>query len=401
MTGVYDGLGVRVIINAKGPSTRLSGGLMRPEVGAAMAEASRHCVDMAELQAAAGRIIAELTGAEAGLVTSGAAAALLLGAAACLTGLDPARMGRLPDTAGMKDEIVVARAQRNQYDHAVRATGAKLVEVGLPDRLSGAGVRDAEPWEYAAAFGQRTAAVLYVAQGNTRPALEQVVSVAHDAGLPVIVDAAAQLPPVANLRRFVAAGADLVAFSGGKAIGGPQASGILCGRRDLIMAAALQMLDMDVVFEQWSPPPSLIDKARLVGAPPHGIGRPCKAGKEEIVGLVTALRLFAAEDENERRARWLATARALALALRGTNKATVGLLDDPKDRAVPMVELALHDDAPMSALALAKALQDGAPGIHVDPSRLDDGVVLFAPTCLAAGAPAVIGRRVRDLLGGG
>ncbi|MBM3583340.1 MAG: selenocysteine synthase [Alphaproteobacteria bacterium] len=397
MTGVYESLGVRTIINAKGPSTRLSGGLMRPEVAAAIAEASRACVDIAELQAAAGRAIAEATGAEAGLVTSGAAAALLLGTAAALTGLDPARMARLPDTTGFANEVVVARSQRNQYDHAVRAAGARLVEVGLPDRVSGAGVRDAESWEYAAAIGERTAAVLYVAQGEARPALAEVARVAHAARVPVIVDAAAQLPPAVNLRRFIAEGADLVAYSGGKAIGGPQASGILCGRRDLVMAAALQMLDMDVVFAQWSPPPSLIDKARLVGAPPHGIGRPCKAGKEEIVGLVAALRLFLAEGDAARTRRWRGLATDLVAALRGLNGASVSLRDAGVDGSVPMVELALAPDAPMTALALATALQDGEPSIHVDPHRLDAGVVLFGPTCLEPDAPALIGRRVHAL----
>src|SRR5215468_9497044 len=136
---IYEELGVRTIINAKGPSTRLSGGVLDDEVARAMVEASRHCVDIAELQSAASRVIAEITGAEAGYVTSGAASGLLLGAAACVTGLDPGKMNRLPDTTGMKDEIVMVRSQRNFYDHAVRTTGAKLIEVGLPDRYAGAG----------------------------------------------------------------------------------------------------------------------------------------------------------------------------------------------------------------------------------------------------------------------
>ncbi len=255
MGTIYERLGVRTIINAKGPATRLSGATLPEPVIAAMAEASRSCVDMAELQAAASAVIAEITGAEAGIVTSGAAAALLLGAAACVTGTDPALMNRLPDVSGMRDEAVVVRSQRNQYDRAVRAVGLRLVEVGIPDRVSGAGVRDAEAWEIADAITARTALVLYVAAPFSRPALPAVVAAAHAAGVPVLVDAAAQLPPASNLTQFVAEGADLVAFSGGKALRGPQGSGILCGRRDLIMAAALQMLDMDVDWEFWSPPP--------------------------------------------------------------------------------------------------------------------------------------------------
>src|SRR5918995_3054523 len=315
MANVYERLGVRTIINANGPSTRLSGGIMRPEVAEAMVEASQHCVDMAALQARASELIAEATGAEAGLVTAGAAAGLLLGTAACVTGLDPGRMNRLPDTTGMRNEVVVVRSQRNFYDHAVRAVGVRLIEVGLPDRFAGAGVRDAEPWEIADAISERTAAVYWVAAADARPSLEEAVEIAHAAGVPVLVDAAAQLPPVDNLRRFILAGADLVAFSGGKAIGGPQASGILCGRRDLIMAAALQMLDLDVFYEQWQPPASFIDKARLKGLPQHGIGRACKVGKEEIVGLLTALQLFVEDHPGQRRARWLASMQELATGL--------------------------------------------------------------------------------------
>src|SRR3989442_1549106 len=138
---IYDRFGVRTIINAKGPPTRLSGGFLPPEVSAAMTEAGAFCVDMAELHAGASKVIAELTGADAGIVTSGAAAGLLLGTAACITGLDPGKMGRLPDTRGMKNEVVMVRSQRNFYDHAVRTSGAQLIEVGLPDRYAGAGVR--------------------------------------------------------------------------------------------------------------------------------------------------------------------------------------------------------------------------------------------------------------------
>lgn len=293
---VYNELGVRTIINAKGPATRLSGGPMASEVVAAMAEASQACVDIAVLQARASEIIASHTGAEAGLVTSGAAAGLMLGTAACVTGLDIAKMARLPDLMGMKNEVVMVRSQRNLYDHAVRAAGVNIVEVGLPDRYAGAGVRDAEPWEIEAAIGGRTAAVFYVAAPAARPTLDAVVKTAHGLGVPVLVDAAAQLPPVTNLRRFVDEGADLVAFSGGKALGGPQGSGMLAGRHELIMSAALQMLDFDIAWEQWAPPAGLIEKGLLKGVPQHGIGRACKIGKETIVGFLVALRLFADED---------------------------------------------------------------------------------------------------------
>jgi len=395
---VYQRLGLRPSINAKGPATRLSGGIMRAEVAAAMAEASQHCIDIAELQAKASAAIAAATGAEAGYVASGAASCLLLGTAACVAGLEPSRMARLPDTAGMKDEVVVVRSQRNFYDHAVRAAGVRLVEVGLPDRYAGAGVRDAEPWEIADAISPRTAAVFYVAHRFARPSLSEVVRVAHAAGVPVLVDAAAELPPQANLRRFIAEGADLVAFSGGKAIGGPQASGMLCGRRDLIMSAALQHLDLDIFWEQWSPPAALIDKARLRGIPQHGIGRPCKVGKEEIVGLLTALDIFVAEGDAARHRRWLAPMRELAQGLAGLPGAAVTTNDFDNVEEVPTVALALAADAGIAALDLVVALQNGDPAVHVDPGSVDRGIVGFNPICLqAADVPRLV-ERVRSAL---
>ena len=396
MANIYERLGVRTIINANGPSTRLSGGIMRREVAEAMGEASQHCVEMAELQARASEIIANITGAEAGLVTSGAAAGLLLGTAACVTGLDAGRMNRLPDTSDMANQVIIVRSQRNFYDHMIRAVGVRLVEVGLPDRYAGAGARDAEPWEIADALSERTAAVYWVAGPKARPALEQVVEVAHAAGVPVLVDAAAQLPPADNLRRFIDAGADLVAFSGGKAIGGPQASGILCGRRYLVMAAALQNLDLDVFYELWAPPAHFIDKTRLKGLPQHGLGRGCKVGKEEIVGLLTALRLFVEEDAAARRARWRALMQELADSLQGLPHVRVHLLDEGE---VPLVALDLDEAAArLSALELMKRLEHGTPAVFADPSALDQGRILFGPMCLKNGEPAQVADRLRALL---
>jgi D-glucosaminate-6-phosphate ammonia-lyase len=395
---IYERRGVRTLINAKGPATRLSGGIMRPEVTAAMAEAARHCVDMAELQAHASQVIADITGAEAGYVASGAAACLTLATAACVTGLEPGKMARLPDTTGMKNEVVVVRSQRNFYDHAVRAAGVRLVEVGLPDRYAGAGVRDAEAWEIADAITECTAAVFYVADAAARPPLSEVVKVAHAAGVPVIVDAAAQLPPQSNLRRFIEIGADLVAFSGGKAINGPQGTGILCGRRDLIMAAALQHLDLDIFWEQWSPPATLIDKARLRGVPQHGIGRPCKVGKEQIIGLLTALELFVAEGDAARHQRWRGLMETLMNGLQGVTGVKIALDGVDSMEEVPVVTLALERSSRLSALDVVIALQNGSPSIHVDPLLCEQGTVIFNPMCLQPGEPEIIAAAVRRLL---
>ncbi|MEZ5831817.1 MAG: aminotransferase class V-fold PLP-dependent enzyme [Dongiaceae bacterium] len=395
---IYQRRGIKTLINAKGTATRLSGGIMRPEVIAAMAEAAVRCVDMAELEAHASQVIAELTGAEAGYVASGAAACLLLATAACVTRLDPGSMARLPDTSGMKNEVVVVRSQRNMYDHAVRAAGVRLVEVGLPDRYAGAGIRDAEPWEVADAITERTAALFYVADRAARPSLKEVVAVAHARGVPVIVDAAAQLPPQANLRRFIADGADLVAFSGGKAINGPQATGFLCGRRDLMMAAALQHLDLDILWDQWAPPPALIEKSRLAGMPPHGIGRTCKVGKEQIIGLLTALELFVAEGDAARHARWRATAQILADGLQAVPGCAVSREGFDDVEGVPTVSLTLSHGGAFSVQDLLRALREATPAIEADPTLCDRGTVTFSPICMQAGEAELVVDAVNRLM---
>ena len=399
MPNIYERIGVRTIINASGPSTRLSGSIMDPEVADAMHEASQYCVDIAELQARASEVIAEITGAEAGYVTSGAAAGLLLGTAACVTGPDPGKMNRLPDTEGMKNEVIMSRSQRNFYDHAIRSVGVKLVEVGIADRYSGAGVRDTEAWEIADAITERTAAVCYVAHPRALPPLEEVVEVAHAHGVPVIVDAAGQLPPRSNLQAYISMGADLVAFSGGKAIGGPQGSGILCGRRDLIMCVALQHLDMDVLKPQWNPPESLIDKSILPGAPHHGIGRPCKVGKEQIVGLLTALERFAGEHLEVRAAAWRDRMDKLVAATGEIPGCRFTIDTDSRPSEVPMAVLKLDESvAGKTALDVVLALQGGDPPIQANTGRVSEGIVLFGPVCLKAGEPDRVARRLREIL---
>jgi L-seryl-tRNA(Ser) seleniumtransferase len=398
MTSIYDELRIPTIINAKGTATRVSGGLMPPEVARAMQEATAHCVDMATLQGRASEIIAEVTGAEAGIVTSGAAAGLLLGTAACVTGLNPGRMNRLPDTRGMPNRVVMSRSQRNFYDHAVRAVGVEIVEVGLPDRVSGAGVRDAEAWEIAEAIDERTACILHVAQPSAKPALAEVVGVARAHSVPVLVDAAAQLPPKANLTRFLDEGADLVAFSGGKAIHGPQGSGILCGRRDLIAAALLQNLDMDLFMAQWRPPASIFGNERLPGLPQHGIGRVCKVGKEQVVALLVALRRYASGGAEAQHTRCLALLREIEQGLDPALPATPSMTANRED-GIPLLELELASASPLGAFDVVLALQDGSPPIHVDSGRVDEGVIRIDATCLRDEQAAAVARRLNEVLG--
>lgn len=376
---VYDRLGVRRIVNAKGTATRLSGGIMRPEVSAAMVEASQSCVDMAELQAAASKEIAKATGAEAGYIASGAAACLTLAAAACIAGLDPGKMNRLPDTRGMKNEIIMVRSQRNFYDHAIRAAGATIIEVGLPDRYSGAGVRDAAAWEIEDAINEHTAAIFYVADAQSQPTLKSVAALAKKQGIPVIVDAAAQLPPQSNLKRFIAEGADLVAFSGGKIIGGPQASGFLCGRKDLIMSAALQHLDLDIYDDMWMPPKGLIDTKKLKGMPHHGIGRSCKVGKEEIVGLLTALKIFVTEGDASRHEKWLATLEDIKSRLQKFD-VRIEIEHATDTDNIPL--LSLHFDKKRDVTKLALQLERQDTPIHLDLSRRAGSILSINPVCL-------------------
>jgi len=384
------------IINAAGSVTRLGASPIDPQVSAAMAVAAGWSVDIAQLQARASARIAAATGAEAGIVTSGAMAGLLVGAAACIAGLDPVLMARLPDTQGVRNEFIVARSHRNSYDHGVRAAGARLVEVGLPDRSSACGVRDTEAWEIASAIGERTAGVLWLARANARPSLESVVHVAHGAGIPVLVDAAAELTESANLRRYVDAGADLVVFSGGKSLGGPSASGILCGRRALIASALLQQLDLDYRYEDWEPPRSLIDKHALPGVPRHGIGRSCKVGKEQIVGLLIALERFVSSGDVERNERLGKITAALEQALAPLRALALRPIRDALQGGLPLLEVRIASTAPersssrrptvptgLDALTLAARLRAGKPAIHVDATAAEEGVLVLVPTCLA------------------
>ena len=294
---VYEKFGVRPIINVDGPLTKYGGAIMEKETVEAMNEAAKYSVPLEQLQAAASKVIAEKTHAQAGLVTSGACAALTLATAACICGYDVARMDRLPDTADMPNEVIMPCRQIGKYTHAIRATGAKIIGVGIadaPDTSLTAYMTN--KWHIESMITERTAAIAYVVKAGTQPPFEDVIGVAKKYSVPVIVDAAPEIPPVENLYRFIDMGADLVCISGGKGIRGPQNSGILCGRKDLIASAAVQMLEAPTEpYDKWNPPDSFISKERFRGAPTHGIGRSMKVSKESIIGLLTALQRFTAE----------------------------------------------------------------------------------------------------------
>jgi L-seryl-tRNA(Ser) seleniumtransferase len=378
---IYDEIGVPAVVNAAGTKTRIGGSLIREEAVEAMADAATGFARISDLQARASELVSDVTGAEAGYVASGAAAAMTLGAAAAIAGDDPGAMARLPDTEGVPSQIVMARTHRTGYDHALREAGADIVDVGTNDYHLGTGAVNVEPWEYADAITEETVAVAYVQKPYTQPPLETVAEIAHDRDVPVIVDAAAELPPASNLSRFVELGADLVVFSGGKAIRGPQSTGILAGRAALVESAACQHLDMHAASEAWEPPQSLFDVSDLDGVPRQGIGRPMKVGKEELAGLITALELFVEEDHDALVAEWQAQAERIADGLSGVEGLDWSISGGDKTAVAPEVVADLGD-SDADAADLVSALRREDPRVYVGADGLHESEFTVNPMCL-------------------
>jgi L-seryl-tRNA(Ser) seleniumtransferase len=322
----------------------------------------------------AGQVIADLTGSEAGYVTSGAAAGLVLATAACMTGSNPAAIQQLPDTEGLKNEVVIHKAHSNHYNRMMRLAGAKIREVGY-------GAHRTLPWQLECALNEKSAAIVYVVAqflvSRTALHLKEVVRIARAKGVPVIVDAANELPPVSNLRKFIEMGADLVIFSGGKDLQGPQPSGFICGRQDLIAACAQN------------------------GAPNHGIGRPMKVGKEEIVGLVAALQRYVRLDHQARIARWEQKVALIVDGLADIERVCVSrVFPDYTGRPVPRAWLTWEEEAagPRKQDVL-DALAQGPPSIRVLEEYAGKGL-LIDPTTLLEGQATIIAERLRTIFAG-
>ncbi|MBI1347802.1 aminotransferase class V-fold PLP-dependent enzyme [bacterium] len=294
---IYQHFHVEPVVNAVGYATRVSGSCPHPDVIAAMAAASSQYVEIDDLLQAASQLISRVTTAEAGLITCGASAALTLAAAACMTGNDPDLMDQLPDVSQCpRQEIIFPQPGPFDYDHALRLSGAKLVVL---DYRSPSALVEIER-----SITSRTAAIGYVWYGvEEHPILADLVALAHRHNLPVIVDGAFSMPPVGNLTAFSKLGVDLIAYSGGKHLGGPQASGILCGRADLIRSAWVQMVDMDVRQGTWSLQ-SWVEAGWISRPPRHGIGRSMKVSKEAIIGLMTALERYPLRDHAAEQRAW-------------------------------------------------------------------------------------------------
>ena len=371
---LYERLGVHRVIHASGTTTRYGGSRLRPEALEAMREASQTLVNLDELNEAAGAAIARMLGAEAAFVTAGASSGLLLQAAACIAGDDPAKITRLPDTRGMKNEIVIQRAHRFAYDQAYRVPGGVLVEIGLARRT--------QPFELEDAINERTAAVAYLVSPFTSPpgilGIEQVIAIAHRRGVPVIVDAASMLPPRANLRKFTGLGADLVSFSGGKGVRGPQSTGFLLGRRDLIRAAALN------------------------ASPNQAIGRAAKTSKEEIAGLVTALELFIAEDEAAEMKHYVEVCTTVVDSLGEIPGLRIVVEQDPVNRVLPHAVVYFEPGwSGPSGRTVQLALAQGEPHIYVQQGPHQGGYadeIAVDPINLQPGDEKIIAVRLREEL---
>ncbi|MGE5223719.1 MAG: aminotransferase class V-fold PLP-dependent enzyme [Omnitrophica WOR_2 bacterium] len=366
---IYDELGVRKIINGTATLTSLGGSLMPPQVLEAMAEASRHFVDIDELQEKVGKKIAEWTHNEAAYVSCGAAAGLVLSTAACITGLDPEKRRRLPYSDGMKNEVILHRRNRVGYDFAIRQAGGKIVEIGSEQGASAADLK--------AAINERTAGIFVFYKNllmDGQVPLEQQIEIAKSHSIPLVIDAAAQLPPVENLWRFTQQGADLVLFSGGKGLCGPQSSGLILGRADLIAACAFN-------------------------ACPRGfIGRPMKVGKEEIVGLMAAVRWYLDMDHArlmqayEDQVSWIISAfagRPYVTARRS--------FPNEAGQPMPRAELTFNEQAiGISRDEILRRLYCGSPAIHLAPGEKDG--ILINPQTLQPGQEKIVVERIEAVL---
>jgi L-seryl-tRNA(Ser) seleniumtransferase len=356
---------VKPVINAAATLTKLGGSLMPPVVIEAMLEGSKSFVDWVELQRAVGRRIAELTDNEACYVSSGAAGGILLSIASVIAGTDPEKIAAFPYLTDVeKKEIIIVKSQRNGYDYAVRQTGATLIEIGDTHQ-------DLEQ-----AFSPRTAAVIWFAGklAATSIPIADAVGITHAPGVPFIVDGAAQIPPVSNLRDFTnEVGADLAIFSGGKGMCGPQSSGLVLGRADLIEGCIAN------------------------GSPHSSIGRPAKVGKEELFGVLAALEWTLSRNEPEVIEWYEGVVRSWIAAwaeLPGIS-AERGF---PNEAGQPFgrVMLTFGDTAKLNRDAFVNALWEGDPKIAVSEVGLDQ--VGINPQTVQGPEVEVIAEAVRTLL---
>ncbi len=372
-TSIFERLGIKPVINAKGFNTVVGGNTPSPRMREAIEEVERYYVDMQQLLAASGRAIAELMGAEAAHVTPGAAAALALGTAACMTGTDVERMAQLPDTTGLRDTVLLQRPMVNQYDRAVTVHGARLREVG-----SEAGCTAAE---LAAAIDDRTVAILFPAHLDLLPGivpLDEVIRIAHARDVSVIVDAAGQVFPIERFTSFPRSGADLVAYSL-KYFGGANSAGMLLGRKDLIEAAAMQAF---IGFEHQTNR--------------KGLGRGYKLDRQEIVCAVVAVEDWLSMDHDRRLAE---SERRIGVIARAVENLPGVTCETIRQRGAAPRLLHIHVDPSRpgrDADAVFVGLQQGNPMIYVN--RAPNTLVVNPEPLRTEGDVDTVAARLRQLL---
>jgi L-seryl-tRNA(Ser) seleniumtransferase len=367
---IYEELGIKTIINAAGPRSICGGTRVKPEVLEAMAQASQFFVNICELNEKIGTYIADITGAEAGMVTNGTANALALSAAACMTGTDIGKIRRLPNTEGLKNEIIIQKIHCGEYRYFYTFAGAKLIEVG--------NINECLAEELNEAINEKTAAIAYLIAPRSLKSglsLKEVVKIAHARGIPVIVDAAAMLPPKENLRHFINEGADLVAFSGGKFIHGPQSTGILFGQKNLV-------------------------KAALANANPnHGIGRISKVSKEDMVGLYVSLKLYEESDEKKIIEKHYRTIKPIYNALKNISNIKVSIEYDQINYLLPTVTIQLLKEWKGPGYGeLEKSLLNGSPSILVQHFQGSD-VLIINPISLQKNEAKIVAECLAKELG--
>ncbi|MSS70093.1 MAG: hypothetical protein EXS64_01240 [Candidatus Latescibacteria bacterium] len=370
---IYEELGVKPLINAAGNVTLIGGSRVPDRVLEAVAQANRYYVDMEELLKKSGEYIAGVFGAEAAFVTSGCGAALALGAAACVSGSDPEKMERMPDTTGMKNEILIQKRQRYSYDRCLTIFGAKLVEVGDEEGTTAA--------QLEAAITDRTAALHYFAPGGGEGVLpvEEVIRVGKARGVPVLVDAAAQLFPLELMKRYTGLGADLVCY-GAKYFGSFHSTGILCGRKALVDAAFRHCF---IGFEA----------GRY-----RGIGRPLKVDRQGIIAVVVALRDWLVMDHAARLAEHERKGGVILRAIEGMPHVTAEWTPDSRSLSSGVRVTLDEKGLGKTAVQVIQALREGTPGIW---TRGGGNWFLLATSPMFDGEEQVVARRLREVLIGG
>jgi uncharacterized pyridoxal phosphate-dependent enzyme len=367
VAGFYEPLGLKPVINASATLTKLGGSRMPPDVLEAMNAAAGSFVDVFALQEAVGARIAELTNNEAAFVSSGAAAGIMLSVATCIAGADPANRFVFPQLDGFpKKEVIVQKVQRNSYDYAITQTGATMVEIGNT-------AADLE-----AAISDRTACVVWFAGALANDALpiDEVIRIAKPRGVPVIVDAAAQIPPVENLWRFTRdLGAAAAVFSGGKGLRGPASSGLVLGTKELIAGC------------------------RVHSSPNHSIGRPMKVGKEELAGLLAAVEYTLGQDE-------IALIEQYEQIVHGWIEDLAGLPGVTAERRYPSEAGQPHGRAfihfnapcPVSRDQVVEALWEGEPRIAVSAIEDEPDAIALNPQTVEPHEADMISRRIREIV---